>query len=165
MKKLFLLFLAFPLFLASCSDDKDEEVTVDNIVGTWTLRSGTADVKTSMPTIDAEIKEYFEQDIADDKDITTVTFKADGTYKVAFKDSEEMQEENGKYELKGNVLTLITVDEDGKEVRMPATISLEKDKLNIIQDMKQWWIDELEYDWPAGLKIEKVVFTQHYTRN
>ena len=89
------LLLSLTIGLNSCSSNEDPE---DLILGTWEYNGYSFDVRTSNPTVTAQIKEAYESFL--DFEVASLTFNADG--KVIMKydggdtDTEPYKFENGK---------------------------------------------------------------------
>lgn len=153
MKKLLLLLLVFPLFIASCSDD-DDDYTNSDLVGTWVLQSSTAkEVKTNNDKATQAIKD----DIAEFNDEESYVFSSDGK----FTSSDGEDEVSGTYNLKGNTLTLTVYGGS-----MSTSIHLSGNTFSSDIDETEYYQDEIEYLVPneTGISVSKVVTTYTYKR-
>ena len=141
------LLLSLTIGLNSCSSNEDPE---DLILGTWEYNGYSFDVRTSNPTVTAQIKEAYESFL--DFEVASLTFNADG--KVIMKydggdtDTEPYKFENGK----------LVIDEE------PMVYTLDKNKLSIeIINLDAEELAEIEEDF-TDVTIQKVALIVNFKK-
>ena len=131
----------------SCSDDKEENGSVEDLIGTW------------IPVENVDIVKYNGKIVDEDSDVShlhILEFRADGTYYGYGSDDGVLYEE-AVYTYKNGVVTLTNIDEDGSiysEV-MPLK-SLTSDELVIEEtEIEKEGDDTYEYYYKAVWKKKK----------
>ena len=110
------MLLSMSLGFTACSDDDDDSISGDGLIGTWE----------AIWEQGYEKREGYEDDIWDEapEDPFRVTFNQDDTYQSEYYDNGKWyNEQNGSYSVKGNKLYVIDDEGDRYEITIVSLTS------------------------------------------